>query len=279
MLDTSDIIEMRHTGTVRHFDVAALTSYTTQARFGGCACVSQPAQLAEAGFCVSSEAFMFYVYILVRPNGKPFYIGKGKNDRVFYHEQEARSGHKCHKCNVIRKIWRNGGEVQRYTVFTTDDEQEAFEYEKELITLYGRSNLCNQTDGGEGSSGYSETLRSKKRASIKKSWLDPERKSAQTAHMRRQWQNPEARAARIENAKRRYQDPEVKAQRSAAQKKRRANEGPEASDKQRAILKNPEVRAKISTGLRRRYQDPEARAKTGAAVRAAWERKRQQQKE
>lgn len=58
MIDTYGIIKVRHTGTARHFDVADLTSYTTQARFGGCACVSQPAQLVEAGFCVPSEDMM-----------------------------------------------------------------------------------------------------------------------------------------------------------------------------------------------------------------------------
>lgn len=222
---------------------------------------------------------MFYVYVLARPSGKPFYVGKGKDARVFYHEQEARSGHKCHKCNVIRKIWRNGGEVQRYTVFTTDDEQEAFKYEKELIALYGRSNLCNQTDGGEGSSNYPEEARAKKSASLKKALSDPERKAKMVEHIKRQWQDPKARAKRINSIKQRSQDPKVRAKRSASQKQRRAGEGPEASDKQRLLLRDPEIRAKISAGLRKRYEDPEARARTGAAVKAAWERKRQQQKE
>lgn len=95
----------------------------------------------------------FYVYILARPNSKPFYVGKGQGRRVFGHDREARSGHKCHKCNVIRKIWRSGGDYQRYIVFTTDNEQEAFDYERELIALHGRENLCNLTDGGEGASG------------------------------------------------------------------------------------------------------------------------------
>lgn len=95
----------------------------------------------------------FYVYILCRPNGKPFYVGKGSGRRVFDHDSEARSGHQCHKCNIIRKIWRQGGEVQRYTVFTTDDQDEAYAYEQDLIAQYGRKNLANGTDGGEGGRG------------------------------------------------------------------------------------------------------------------------------
>lgn len=96
----------------------------------------------------------FYVYVLARPNGTPFYVGKGKRWRIYEHEREARTGHKCHKCNIIRKIWKGGGEVQRYTIFTTIDESDAFAYERETIALYGRKNLCNQTDGGEGASGH-----------------------------------------------------------------------------------------------------------------------------
>lgn len=95
----------------------------------------------------------FYVYVLARPNGKVFYVGKGSKRRVFGHEAEARRGCKCHKCNVIRKVWKQGGEIQRYIVFTTNDEQAAFDYERETIALHGRDNLVNYTDGGDGASG------------------------------------------------------------------------------------------------------------------------------
>ena len=105
----------------------------------------------------------FYVYVLARPNGTPFYVGKGRGRRVYDHENEARKGHKCHKCSVIRKIWRYGGQVQRYIVFTTDDEQEALAYEVDLIALYGRRTLCNLTDGGDSPTVTDET-RAKMRA-------------------------------------------------------------------------------------------------------------------
>jgi hypothetical protein len=107
----------------------------------------------------------FYVYVLARPNGSPFYVGKGTGTRIYDHDNEARCGHQCYKCNVIRKIWRNGGQIHRYTVFTTNDEQEAFDYERELISLYGRKTLTNLTDGGEGASGLKHTEESKKKIS------------------------------------------------------------------------------------------------------------------
>ena len=96
----------------------------------------------------------FYVYILARPDGAPFYVGKGTGDRIYEHDKEARKGHRCHKCNMIRKIWKSGNQVQRYIVFETQDESEAFAHERQLIALYGRETLTNLTDGGEGIAGF-----------------------------------------------------------------------------------------------------------------------------
>lgn len=91
----------------------------------------------------------YYVYLLLRPNGRPFYIGKGCHERVLEHEREARRGHcRCHKCNVIRKIWRGGNEVHRAIIFVTANEQEAFDYEARLIDQIGLANLTNMKPGG-----------------------------------------------------------------------------------------------------------------------------------
>lgn len=132
----------------------------------------------------------FYVYILARPNGMPFYIGKGQGKRIYGHEDEARKGHNCYKCNVIRKIWRNGGGVQRYIVFTTDDEQEALQQEKDLIALHGRENLCNLTDGGDGVSGLPLELHpSHKYPEIRQGERNPAAKltAAQATEIRQRW--------------------------------------------------------------------------------------------
>lgn len=120
---------------------------------------------------------LYYVYTLARPikvkrhiEWRVFYVGKGSKRRVFDHEREARSGCKCHKCNIIRKVWREGGEIQRYVVFTTENEQEAYEYEIATIALHGRENLCNKTDGGDAPP-RSSTEASRERA--KSMWLKP----------------------------------------------------------------------------------------------------------
>lgn len=70
---------------------------------------------------------------------------------------------------MIRKLWRKGGQIQRYTMLTTGDESEALGYEVELIKLYGQKNLTNKTDGGEDTSGqkFSTVIRKKMSCSAK----------------------------------------------------------------------------------------------------------------
>lgn len=99
----------------------------------------------------------FYVYILSRPDGRPFYVGKGQGNRIDNHETAARRGVASKCCNIIRKIWRLGGEVAKQKVFWTDDEHDAFEMERRIIAAIGRENLANNTDGGDGASGWEPT--------------------------------------------------------------------------------------------------------------------------
>src|SRR3546814_2989387 len=72
---------------------------------------------------LKSLAGRFYVYVLYRPDGRPFYVGKGQNRRALEHEAEARRAHPFgesnpFKCNVIRKIIRKGGGI-RYVIDST----------------------------------------------------------------------------------------------------------------------------------------------------------------
>ncbi|MCK1741765.1 GIY-YIG nuclease family protein [Bradyrhizobium sp. 139] len=127
----------------------------------------------------------FYVYVLHRPDGEPFYVGKGVADRILQHESEARNTRRLtHKLNVIRALHRKGDLVHyRFDGFF-DDELEALARERHLIQKIGRHDLklgplTNQTDGGEGTSNPSEESRQKRRESL---WgddaQDPERQIA-----------------------------------------------------------------------------------------------------
>ena len=87
----------------------------------------------------------YYVYVLCRPDGRPFYVGKGINRRALEHEAEARRHHPIgeanpFKCNVIRKIIRDGGEII-YRVeahYDASEQQVCLEREAALIKQHGR---------------------------------------------------------------------------------------------------------------------------------------------
>jgi NUMOD3 motif-containing protein len=100
---------------------------------------------------------MFYTYLWFRENSLPYYVGKGKGDRAFVSD-----GHGVHrpkdKARILIQNW--------------ESEEKAFEMEKWWIAFYGRKDLgtgClrNLTDGGEGPSGFSESIRSKMSTSQK----------------------------------------------------------------------------------------------------------------
>lgn len=104
-----------------------------------------------------NEGDRYYVYVLARPDGSVFYVGKGCKDRVSDHEREAYQGCVCDKCQVIRNIWRVGGKVIKRIIFRTDDEHEALCYEGRLIREF-RSQLTNKKRGRERQSSVSPLI-------------------------------------------------------------------------------------------------------------------------
>lgn len=105
---------------------------------------------------------VFYVYELRDPNTLlPFYVGKGKGDRMYRHERAVLTWknprvRNPYLFNKIKKIIDQGDRILTQKVFETDDENLAFTKERLLIQEY-RSlgyKLCNLLDGGEGHSGY-----------------------------------------------------------------------------------------------------------------------------
>ena len=96
---------------------------------------------------------LYYVYTLAWPNGEVFYVGKGTGDRIDQHEHETELGYRTEKCDVIRQIWSDGGQVVKRKVYETTVERDAFLYEWSLINLvYGLENLTNQSSGHEQTS-------------------------------------------------------------------------------------------------------------------------------
>jgi len=94
---------------------------------------------------------MFYTYELIDSrDGAVFYVGKGKGNRRFEHEREARSGKPGAKCDRIREIIAGGGSIRASIVERFLDEDAAYEAEAALIQRYGIDNLTNVCVGGRG---------------------------------------------------------------------------------------------------------------------------------
>jgi len=104
---------------------------------------------------------LHYVYVLRRPDGRPFYVGKGVGSRVVQHENEARHPNNrlsnSHKLNVIRSIWRAGSAPTYEIDLITEDAVAAYARETALIEHFKRLHeggpLTNRAAGGGSTAG------------------------------------------------------------------------------------------------------------------------------
>ena len=94
----------------------------------------------------------YYTYAYLRRNRTPYYIGKGEGSRA-YQKHIGRAKRPTDRDRILI-LKRNL------------TEEEAFRHEKYMIGVYKRVEdggiLYNQTDGGEGASGYRHTEESKR---------------------------------------------------------------------------------------------------------------------
>lgn len=114
----------------------------------------------------------FYTYLHCRPDGIPFYVGKGGgkssgkrshnfNDRSEYHKK------------IVKKY---GKENIRVYVFPCESEEEALHDEIHQIAQLRQEgySLCNMTDGGEGLKNPSFETRKRLSDAAKKYWASDE---------------------------------------------------------------------------------------------------------
>ena len=94
---------------------------------------------------------MYYVYELIDPRTNiTFYIGKGKNNRMYVHENYVKKG-KLPNGNKklfekIKEIKDLGLNIVYDKILETDDEGLAYKYENQIINEIGIENLCNVVD-------------------------------------------------------------------------------------------------------------------------------------
>lgn len=196
----------------------------------------------------------FYVYVLFRENGIPFYIGKGTDNRWLRHEANARRGAKGRVYNVIRHMQARDIEVPKIRLHSELTEAVAHEYEVAFIAAIGRGRrgpLVNLTDGGEGTSGWKPS-------------------PVTIAKFRARPRTPEFRA-KI-SAHNLARPPEQLAPLIAAGR----NKSPEHIEKIRIAASNPsdQARANMSAAARLRRFPPGSRASQAAAMRKYHERRK-----
>jgi NUMOD3 motif len=231
------------------------------------------------GPSVAVERADFYVYILFRETGVPFYVGYGSNGRWLVHETQARAetiGRKAnrYKIEIIRKMQARGVIVPKVKIHAGLTAAAAKAYEAAFIAAIGRHDLgtgplANLTPGGDGVVDPTPETRKRMGASNLGRTLSLEhRKKVAASHLGKR-RSPEA-IARMSAAQRgRTLSPEHRAS------LRKAHLGKTSSPEHRAKIaaahrgkpKRPEAIEKTAAGLRGRKHTPEAIARMSAAHR------------
>jgi hypothetical protein len=107
----------------------------------------------------------YYVYILFRETGVPFYVGYGRNGRWLDHEKKAkRTSENKPALNVIRKMLKGRDDIPKIKIAEGLGFDEANALEVVWIAAIGRrphGPLVNQTDGGGGSPGLADEVRAR----------------------------------------------------------------------------------------------------------------------
>jgi hypothetical protein len=137
----------------------------------------------------------YYVYALFRPDGTtPFYIGKGRGQRIFIHERDAAKD-TSHKGRILQAMIAAGIAVPKAKLLEGLNDTTAKEVERALIQLIGRwpiGPLANLTAGGDGVERLSQESRAKKSEANVRSWKNPEVRAARSNGMKAVW-TPEKR--------------------------------------------------------------------------------------
>lgn len=235
----------------------------------------------------------FYVYVYLDPRplklNQPVYVGKGTGDRDLSHW--SRGSHNKPLQDFLSHLRGRNMTARVERVFETNDEQEAFAKEMQLIELYGRRDLktgtlFNRTDGGEGPSGWVKTDNQKSvdgRFSTEH-WQDPAYRAKVVASQQEAQSTPEARANKSLASLKTWQDTEVRSKRQRGIKARRSTEISKAKTSAQAkgqwadpeyaasqtvnnkeIANRPEVKAAKAAALKARWADPEFKARMLAA--------------
>lgn len=106
---------------------------------------------------------MFYVYLHCKPDGTPFYVGKGCGKRA----STVWNNRNRHYKFIVKKYGRENIKV---SVIPCESEADAFSQEIQLIKAFRDLGyeLANKTDGGEGAVGATRSEETKLKMAVSK---------------------------------------------------------------------------------------------------------------
>lgn len=179
--------------------------------------------------CKSESDKKHYVYVHKYASGpkkgQVFYVGKGVGRR-----SKNRSKRNQHWKNIVKK---HG--FTDHIICSFSRLECAFSFEIALIKKYGRDNLCNMTDGGEGVRGYTYTNEHRENLSKALRETDAYPSSVRSQLARINWLNEEYRRKCTEAQIKRMSDPILKSEFDE-------------------VMSSDEVRLKLSSSAKRRYE-------------------------
>lgn len=114
---------------------------------------------------VKSVNTAFYTYLHCKPNGDPFYVGKGSFGRSHSNRsREFKRARNPHHKSIVQKY---GAENIQVFVFPCESEHQALADEVQQIAQLRRAGfrLSNVTDGGEGVCGWVATTETRAKMS------------------------------------------------------------------------------------------------------------------
>ena len=223
----------------------------------------------------------FYVYVYLDPRplklNQPVYVGKGTGDRDLSHW--SRGSHNKPLQDFLSHLRGRNMTARVERVFETDDEQEAFAKEMQLIELYGRRDLntgtlFNRTDGGEGPSGHIKTEAQKLvgKHGTEINWKKPEYRAKVIAAQKVVQGTPEARINKSAASIKTWQNTEVRSKRQTGIKAGRSTEASKAktSAQAKGQWADPKYAASQTVNNREIANRPEVKAAKAAALKAKW---------
>ena len=121
----------------------------------------------------------FYVYLHCKPDGTPFYVGKGSKKRA----RTIDRVHNPHHCHIVAKYGRENIKVE---LLVCESEDDAYAQEVWWIAMLRAEGfrLCNLNAGGEGGRSPSDETRAKQSEIAKRRTFSAATRAKMAANVR-----------------------------------------------------------------------------------------------